>query len=642
MRCGLCKQTGHNRRTCTAVATLMVVHTATTPELEFDITKIPYMPYDSVRDDEDIEDERERIALLKRKIERKLTREHELSMLFYNEQQLCGYEICNQINVEGKRYITVVAPPGSGKTNLIHNLYYMFKAELTNEHIRKNITITTGMSDIDWQKQTEEGTLLRNTRRECEEKIFHRGQLKHRFKELKEHPELLSNHVFIIDECQIANQKDGTIDKEFKAAGLTPEMIEKFNIIIINISATPDSLLVEMIPNEKHALVPLATGEKYVSFQYLIDNNFIEDYNTDTDLTEHMEEDIIRYTTPRWHIIRVHNRKQNILSKIYELNDRGLVNVIEHNSNSRIDKVNDRLNTPPEKHTIIVIKEFYRASKRLRLTQHIGLVIEPPAKKADDTVTAQGLIARFLAYYSLEELTFPPGQKPRLICNVVSVNRYINFTRTWSYNDIDYSSRKVNFNVGELTRFTSTHMNGRAETLDRDTIIGMNSRIKYDYYPLQDSNITFNTKEELITEFEQVWPTLSIKKCFDPVNRIDRPKYTTQHFHKTHTPGIRLRPDHMDESGGYWISSKIKSYQLNIRDNFTRSIILNKGSNFDGSIQALIFPLYESTNSPPDSVQWVIKYQVDENFINAPNIPDVGRDLGINTRPSSSPSIGRV
>jgi hypothetical protein len=130
--------------------------------------------------------------------------------------------------------------------------------------------------------------------------------------------------------------------------------------------------------------------------------------------------------------------------------------------------------------------------------------------------------------------------------------------------------------------------------------------------------------------------------CFDPVNRIDRPKYTTQHFHKTHTPGIRLRPDHMDESGGYWISSKIKSYQLNIRDNFTRSIILNKGSNFDGSIQALIFPLYESTNSPPDSVQWVIKYQVDENFINAPNIPDVGRDLGINTRPSSSPSIGRV
>lgn len=615
MRCGLCKQTGHNRRTCTAVVTLMAVHAAPTPELDFDIQTIQYMPYNSDRDDEEIEDERLRIYLQKKILERNLKRKNASLRLFYDEQQLCSHEICNQINFKGKRYITVVAPPGSGKTNLIHNLYYMFKALLPNEHIRHNITITTGMSDIDWLTQTEEGTLLRNTRLECEEKIFHRGQLKHRFKELKEHPELLSNHVFIIDECQIANQIDGTIDKEFKAAGLTPEMIEKFNIIIINISATPDSLLVEMVPNEKHALIELETGENYLSFQYLIDHNFIEDYRSDTYLIEHMEEDITRYTIPRWHIIRVHNRKQNILSKIDELKHKGLANVMEHNSNSRIDKVNDRLNTPPEKHTIIVIKEFYRASKRLRLTPHIGLVIEPPAKKSDDTVTAQGLMARFLAYYSPEEITFPIGQQPRLICNKSSVERYITFTHTWSYADIDYSSRKVNFNEGELTRFTSTHMNERADTLDKDTLIGMNKTTKYDYYP---RNTTFNTKEKVIEGFEREVPHLHVKKADD-----GEPHFTRDHFHQTHSPGSRLLRNHTDEPGGWWISSKINSYNLNTIDSFKRSVRLNNGSNFDGSIQALIFPLYESNTSPPDSVQWVVKYQVDENYINAPNIPDV-------------------
>ena len=613
MKCGLCKQSGHNRRTCTVLATLMVVHAATTPELDFDIHTIPYISYDSDRDDEDIEEERERIDHQRKKLERRLRRKNASLRLFYDEQKLCATEIGNEIIHKNKRYITVVAPPGSGKTNLIHCIYHMFKANFPNECIRKNITITTGMSDIDWQTQTEEGTLLRDTRRECEEKIFHRGQLKHRFKELKEHPELLSNHVFIIDECQIANQIDGTIDKEFKAAGLTPEMIEKFNIIIINISATPDSLLVEMVPNDKHALIELETGEDYLSFQYLIDNNFIENYRSDTYLIEHMEEDITRYTTPRWHIIRVHNRKQNILSKIYELNNKGLVNVIKHNSNSRIDKVNDILNTPPEKHTIIVIKEFYRASKRLRLTQHIGLVIEPPAKKSDDTVTAQGLMARFLAYYSPDELIFPGGQQPRLICNKSSVERYITFTHTWSYADIDYSSRKVNFNEGELTRFTSTHMNKRADTLDKDTIIGMNKTTKYDFYP---RDTTFNTKKEAIEGFEREVPRLHVKKADD-----GEPHFTRDHFHQTHSPGSRLPRNHTDEPGGYWISSKINSYHINTIDTFKRSVRLNKGSNFDGSIQALIVPLYESTTSPPDSVQWVVKYQVENSNINSNELP---------------------
>tara|TARA_B110000211_G_scaffold221781_2_gene269804 strand:- start:3746 stop:5509 length:1764 start_codon:yes stop_codon:yes gene_type:complete len=587
----------------------MTIHAATTSELDFDIRTISYVPYDSGRDDEDIDEERERIYYQKKKLDRQARRRGE--RLFYDEQKKSAIDIGASLIDKGKRYITVVAPPGSGKTNLIHCLYHMFKANFPNEYIRKNITITTGMSDIDWQNQTEQGTLLRNTRREEEEKIFHRGQLKHRFDELKKHPELLSNHVFIVDECQIANQIDGTIDKEFRAAGLTSEMIEKFNIVLINISATPDSLLVEMVPSEKHALVELAVGKNYLSFQSLIARDFIEDYTSDEDLIRTLEEDIINYTSPRWHFIRIHNKKENIHNKVRQLEDKNVVQVIEHNSKERIDMLDEKLKAPPEKHTIIIIKDFYRASKRLRLTQHIGLVIEPPAKKADDTVTAQGLIARFLGYYSPSELQFPIGQTPKFIGNKDSIDRYIEFTRTWSYADIDYSSRRVNFNKGELTRFTSTHMACRAETMDKDTLLGMTKKTKYGMYPPQDSPLHFATREELIAAFEAEAAAgkLRVKK-----NDSGEIHFTKDHFHQTLSLGHRLPLTHADEPGGYWISSKINPYNINIRNTFTRSIILNSGACFDGSIQALIVPLYEHANSLPDSVQWVIKYIFPEDL----------------------------
>ena len=105
----------------------------------------------------------------------------------------------------------MVAEPGVGKTNLIHKLYSDVKVSQPNSIYGERSTIAPGMTSIDWREQTSDGTKLRNTttingmsNQNIAEDIYHGPTFGKRIKYLLEHPELLSEHLFIIDECHIA------------------------------------------------------------------------------------------------------------------------------------------------------------------------------------------------------------------------------------------------------------------------------------------------------------------------------------------------------------------------------------------------------------------------------------------------------
>ena len=104
------------------------------------------------------------------------------------------------------------------------------------------------------------------------------------------------------------------------------------------------------------------------------------------------------------------------------------------------------LNKNPDVHTFVFIKEFYKASKRLRLSEYLGLIIEPSSLIQDVTVTAQGLIPRFFGYYEKFNFDIKSDNKPKFICDLECVNKYILFTETFQYNGTKYQSRRLNPN----------------------------------------------------------------------------------------------------------------------------------------------------------------------------------------------------
>jgi len=147
------------------------------------------------------------------------------------------------------------------------------------------------------------------------------------------------------------------------------------------------------------------------------------------------------YSSPKHHFIRVKSIKQ--VNKLRaELGNEGWL-VIDYDQESnkfRDTPVDEVIKTSPTHHTFWFIKDMFRASKRLRINEHIGMVIEP-FNKEDISVTAQGLIPRWFGYYTLKELE---NCNIMFVCNEVAVKKYTKFIETGTYDGIDYRSRMMN------------------------------------------------------------------------------------------------------------------------------------------------------------------------------------------------------
>ena len=399
---------------------------------------------------------------------------------FSNSEEAACNILSELLNLE-TQFITLVAEPGTGKTAVIHNLVYRVSLLPYEKAINTNcITITTGMSDTDWYSQLIDNFKLKDVqylwtaldRREESHCVSHRSNFHKRITWLLNNLEYLSNHIFIIDENHIADDIEMTIDNEFKRLGLTEDKMKEYNVKIVNISATPDVSLSLMSKKDNHKIVILPSGHGYKGFEYYSHCGMLIDY-AGIDL-----EAIIRgrYSTPRYHYIRARTQQEKGVyrTSIIEICKKNKWDFIEDDSSfnyylsfyedtaeNKLEKTNleagktiVRTYLPPDKHTMILIKNKYPASKRLKITRFTGVVMEKPADKMNTTVTANGLIPRFWGYEDLPE--FPHNQKPLFICNKKSVDEYVKFKHDFVYNGKSYTSIRIKSKENWIKEYGTT------------------------------------------------------------------------------------------------------------------------------------------------------------------------------------------
>jgi hypothetical protein len=450
--CSLCKIPGHNKKSCkNPVCTEIETDKDTINEnVVLDVDYILNNQVEITKSDYD--DQRDVLyATYKKKLNKlkKIRQRNVNEEYFYiNIQEVVADLLTKLIDNPDLTSVMVIAQPGVGKTMTMDCIAYELKTHRDPNICRygDRFSVFTTMSSRECRDQLNDNLFFFTD----DEYVFnarHNPDIKVRMKELSMNPLLLKDHIFLVDECHIACEINNTLGKELKKLGLTKETIKSLNIKFILISATPDKILKEFLEsiNDNWAILFLKPGEMYKGFREFHDRiiNY-KNLNDVKNLKKILETIETGYNEPKHHFIRVKSAKfeEQLKDKIKLKNWK----VIEYNQEKKPEKEEEQLEqkikTQPQEHTFWFIKDFYRASKRLRLNKHIGYVIEPFTKE-DVTVTAQGLIPRWFGYYTIEDLI---DCNFKFICNLEAVDKYIQFIENKSYDGIDYSSRNMNNN----------------------------------------------------------------------------------------------------------------------------------------------------------------------------------------------------
>lgn len=522
--------------------------------------------------------------------------------LWFDTSAEAACSILSELLNPDTQFITLVAEPGTGKTAVIHSLLYRVTLLPFENAINPNcITITTGMSDTDWYSQLIDNLRLKDNQyiwdalysRDETNCVAHRSNFHKRITWLLNNLEYLSNHVVVIDENHIADEIDMTIDNEFRRLGLTEEKMKEYNIKIVNISATPDVSLSLMSRKDNHKMVILRSGEGYKGFGYYMSSGMLIDY-AGIELESTIRS---RYSTPRYHYIRARTQQERgeYRTNIIEICRKNKWEIIKDDSGDnyylsfredtdeqKLEKINResgktivKTYLPPDKHTIILIKNKYPASKRLKITQYTGLVIEKPADRINTTVTCNGLIPRFWGYDDLP--AFPHNQLPLFICNKKSVDEYVGFKEDFIYNGKSYTSIRIRSDevrVKELGTTWCANMVGAApRTSDNTIAIEKHDTIDTISGFLQRVGFT-NVRE--ISEFDQ-GPAGYRYPRRNPQHNSDDTRLTVEEYD---TKFVR-------NGGGTHINRQWPN----------------------GSGQPyMIWPVYENMDSPPTQVSYYVHY----------------------------------
>lgn len=425
-----------------------------------------------------------------------------VSKLWYPEPEECAANITENVILNPNiSMVSVIAEPGSGKTAVTHNLVYQIIKLPQDKGMRpSNITMTTGMNDKDWYNQMMNSLKLQNgeylwnelynvDQNHC---VTIRSTFYKRINYILNNQKLLKNHIFIIDESHFADEKGMSLDSNFKQLGLTEERMKHYGIKIILVSATPDVNLSIMERNQHHTVAILKNGTGYKGFHHFMKFGQIIDFNSNTDFVNLVRNN---YHKPRYHFARVRisskdSNYRDYLNNVCEQQDWILIEddsdndyIICHDNDETkqvpIGTKAINVYVRPPKHTIILLKNKYTASKRLKLTPYIGIVLEKPADKQNTTATSNGLVPRYFGYYNVEY----GNENPSIfVCNLKCIEEYIKFSNNsgsgerFTYDGKDYTSLKLKSKVdgsrNEYKNTVYTHM----ASVERTTITPADTR----------------------------------------------------------------------------------------------------------------------------------------------------------------------
>tara|TARA_Y100000992_G_C21260701_1_gene491133 strand:+ start:180 stop:1838 length:1659 start_codon:yes stop_codon:yes gene_type:complete len=432
---------------------------------------------------EQIKKRQQRENILKNICDKEEYLELEGKKFIYPNQQEAA-DKCIEAYKNGAVAVCLIAQPGTGKTGTAQAVMIHMTTNPNDEEIiySENIINCTGMSDNDWEQQFKDSVLPA-----FKDNIFHRQNLiKQKDKLMK-----LKDGLLQIDECHIASGSKMSIAKILKEAGILDlNVLEMRNIKMLDISATPDAVLHDYEKwGNKCAIIKIKPGPSYKGFEVMLNEKRIIDVPNLEDLKDYYElleflDERYKNSTKKFFPFRLLDQvKINILQNVCDDKD---WNYLNHNSNERIDEIDTIMKNPPTKHTIIFIKGFWRASKRL-LMKHVGATYEPIPRIRNVSVTAQALPARFCDNYEYSGDQLDINLRPLHYCDKGAIEQYVE----WFNNDCDFSVSKYKSN--RISSNGKGKVNAKPTKVNSKIVSGIND----DKNQIKEPTIKkFDTQEE--------------------------------------------------------------------------------------------------------------------------------------------------
>ena len=381
--------------------------------------------------------------------------------LIYEAQEEAANEIVAAYQ-RGAVWVTLVAQPGTGKTGTALAVMRQMA-----QHAADDIAVAvadmflcTGMSDIDWETQFSKNVLPT-----FRENICHRGNLK------KQVPKLaaMKNGLIITDESHVAAGKEMTVSQTLGDAGLQSiPALEERNMRGLDISATPEGVVKDLQKwGDKAAIVILKPSRSYKGFRTMLNENRIRDapsFKTYEELLAFFTMLNTRYaaTSKKYFAMRIGETKgQDVQCRAWIVRACNALGwaVWNHNSMDRKTDIDLKMKNAPEKHTVIQVKGFWRASKRLERA-HVGMTYEQIPSKRDTTVTSQGLAARLCDNYEYSGDQLNPELRPLIYCDKGAIEEYLNWFETagCDYARSNYNAARIQSRDGRvISKPTKAH-----------------------------------------------------------------------------------------------------------------------------------------------------------------------------------------
>uniref|UniRef100_A0A6C0I4M2 Uncharacterized protein n=1 Tax=viral metagenome TaxID=1070528 RepID=A0A6C0I4M2_9ZZZZ len=369
----------------------------------------------------------------------------------YPNQQEAAQQIIEHYK-NGKYLVVLIAQPGAGKTGVVLEVTKQMTTHIDDDQCidASNVFILSGMNDIDWNVQFKSKML-----RTFQDNVYHRGAIN---APIQNRIAEMTNGLCCTDECQIACGSKMKVANVLASTGLTDLAVARArNMKLLDVSATPETVAYDSENwGTNAAIVILPTGENYKGFQVMLDENRIreaphfENYDQVLAFLNDWSQRYASLSQKKFFPIRLLPTSTTLKGWFESAFVALGWGRKHHNSTDRIGDIDLLMETAPEKHTAILIKGFWRASKRL-VRKHVGGCYEEIPQKQNDTAAAQGLIARFCDNYEYEGDELNPDLRPVHYGDVKAIKSYLKwFERGCDYSLADYQSARIKSKNGRV------------------------------------------------------------------------------------------------------------------------------------------------------------------------------------------------
>ena len=326
----------------------------------------------------------------------------------YPSQDHFGEEIAKIFLDRTMLSILALALTQSGKTGSMLGVIKHCMANPSLALPLSNIFIITGYSSVQWTEQTRD-----RFPPEMAGQIFHRNQFTSFIKQVRDK----KNVLIIIDEIQIAFGENQSVHNAFRQACIMDkEDLYKKDIKIVHFTATPRNT--EQFKRSSFSkIIFMMPPPGYISVFQLLETNRIRFYKdlaglleldysnvnwkdpktalpVNPSVYENIKEISDYMDTPKYHIIRTGRTYSHDVTIL------NFMKVFPHCAFvSEMETDLDILNTKPNIHTFIFIKDKLRCAKTLH-KEHLGVLYDRKTRKSFMNSIIQGLAGRLTGYHT--------------------------------------------------------------------------------------------------------------------------------------------------------------------------------------------------------------------------------------------------